>query len=97
MRSRCAVSGMKIEVNLPNAQANSAIIISKHENGALQAQRCYPAGSFCTQLHLQRGYETYPVGSARLLNGGDFAGGETNSSDDEGAGPVNPDDGPQNP
>ena len=92
-----AVSGMKIEVNLPNAQANSAIIISKHENGAYKHNDATLQAVSAPSYTYNVAIETYPVGSARLLNGGDFAGGETNASDDEGAGPVNPDDGPQNP
>lgn len=71
-----AVSGMTITFTLPNAQANSAIIISKYENGSFKHNDATllvvtdPSWSFNDAI------STYPVGSARLLNGGDFAGGE---------------------
>ena len=39
-----AVNSMAIEINLPNAQGNSAIIISKFENGAYKHNDALPAG-----------------------------------------------------
>lgn len=71
-----AVNGSAIEISLPNAQANSAIIISKlvsgvyvHNNATLLAVSA-PAYTYNDAI------ETYPIGEARLLNGGNFNGGE---------------------
>lgn len=72
-----AVNGMAIEINLPNAQANSAIIISKLVNGVYEHNKATllavvsPANTFDVAI------ATYPIGEARLLNGGNFNGGES--------------------
>ena len=72
-----AVNGMAIEINLPNAQANSAIIISKLVSGVYEHNKATlmavasPANTFDVAI------ETYPIGEARLLNGGNFNGGES--------------------
>lgn len=71
-----AVSGMTITFALPNAQANSAIIISKHENGTFKHNDATLLGVTDPAWSFNDAISTYPVGSARLLNGGDFAGGE---------------------
>lgn len=73
-----AVSGMKITFALPNAQANSAIIISKHENGTFKHNDATLLAVTDPDWSFNDAISTYPVGSARLLNGGDFAGGEVN-------------------
>lgn len=72
-----AVNGMAIEINLPNAQANSAIIISKLVSGVYEHNKATllavdaPANTFDVAI------ATYPIGEARLLNGGNFNGGES--------------------
>lgn len=71
-----AVSGMTITFALPNAQANSAIIISKHENGTFKHNDATLLAVTDPSWSFNDAISTYPVGSARLLNGGDFAGGE---------------------
>lgn len=71
-----AVSGMTITFALPNAQANSAIIISKHENGTFKHNDATLLAVTDPDWSFNDAISTYPVGSARLLNGGDFAGGE---------------------
>lgn len=73
-----AVNGMTITFALPNAQANSAIIISKHENGTFKHNDATLLGVTDPDYSFNDAISTYPVGSARLLNGGDFAGGEVN-------------------
>lgn len=73
-----AVNGMTITFALPNAQANSAIIISKHENGTFKHNDATLLGVTDPSWSFNDAISTYPVGSARLLNGGDFAGGEVN-------------------
>lgn len=71
-----AVSGMTITFTLPNAQANSAIIISKLSDGAFIHNNATLLGVTDPAWAFNEAISTYPVGSARLLNGGDFAGGE---------------------
>lgn len=71
-----AVNGMTIEINLPNAQANSAIIISKFENGAYKHNDATLLAVDSPSYTFDVAIDTYPVGEARLLNGGNFNGGE---------------------
>lgn len=71
-----AVNGMAIEINLPNAQGNSAIIISKFENGAYKHNDATLLAVDSPSYTFNVAIETYPVGEARLLNGGNFNGGE---------------------
>ena len=71
-----AVNGMAIEINLPNAQGNSAIIISKFENGAYKHNDATLLAVASPSYTFDVAIETYPVGEARLLNGGNFNGGE---------------------
>lgn len=71
-----AVSGMTLTFALPNGQANSAIIFSKYENGSFKHNDATLLGVTNPDYSFNDAISTYPVGSARLLNGGDFAGGE---------------------
>lgn len=71
-----AVAGSTITFALPNAQANSAIIISKLKNGAFIHNSAELLGVENPDFTFNTAIATYPVGTARLLNGGDFAGGE---------------------
>lgn len=71
-----AVNGMAIEINLPNAQGNSAIIISKFENGAYKHNDATLLAVASPSYTFDVAIDTYPVGEARLLNGGNFNGGE---------------------
>lgn len=71
-----AVNNMTIEINLPNAQGNSAIIISKFENGAYKHNDATLLAVASPSYTFDVAIETYPVGEARLLNGGNFNGGE---------------------
>ena len=71
-----AVNGMAIEINLPNAQANSAIIISKFENGAYKHNDAALLAVASPSYTYDVAIATYPIGEARLLNGGNFNGGE---------------------
>lgn len=71
-----AVNGMAIEINLPNAQANSAIIISKFENGAYKHNDATLLAVNAPSFTYDVAIATYPIGEARLLNGGNFNGGE---------------------
>ena len=70
------VAGSTITFALPNAQANSAIIISKLKNGAFIHNSAELLAVENPDFTFNVAIATYPVGSARLLNGGDFAGGE---------------------
>lgn len=70
------VNGMAIEIALPNAQGNSAIIISKFENGAYKHNDATLLAVASPSYTFNVAIETYPVGEARLLNGGNFNGGE---------------------
>lgn len=71
-----AVAGMTLTFALPNGQANSAIIFSKYENGSFKHNDATLLGITNPDWSFNDAISTYPVGSARLLNGGDFAGGE---------------------
>lgn len=71
-----AVSGSTLTFALPNAQANSAIIISKMKNGAFIHNSAELLAVENPDFTFNVAIATYPVGTARLLNGGDFAGGE---------------------
>ena len=71
-----AVAGMTLTFALPNGQANSAIIFSKYENGSFKHNDATLLAVTDPSWSFNDAISTYPVGSARLLNGGDFAGGE---------------------
>ena len=71
-----ALSGSTITFALPNGQANSAIIISKLKNGAFIHNSAELLAVENPDFTFNTAIATYPVGTARLLNGGDFAGGE---------------------
>lgn len=71
-----AVVGSTITFALPNGQANSAIIISKLKNGAFIHNSAELLAVENPDFTYNVAIATYPVGAARLLNGGDFAGGE---------------------
>ena len=70
------VNGMAIEIALPNAQANSAIIVSKYDNGVYKHNDASLLAVSSPAFTYDVAIETYPVGEARLLNGGNFNGGE---------------------
>lgn len=70
------VVGSTITFALPNGQANSAIIISKLKNGAFIHNSAELLAVENPDFTYNVAIATYPVGAARLLNGGDFAGGE---------------------
>lgn len=72
-----AVNGMAIEINLPNAQANSAIIISKLVNGVYEHNKATLLAVSAPNYTFDVAIATYPIGEARLLNGGNFNGGES--------------------
>lgn len=71
-----AVAGMTLTFALPNGQANSAIIFSKYENGSYKHNDATLLAVTDPSWSFNDAISTYPIGSARLLNGGDFAGGE---------------------
>lgn len=71
-----AVNGSAIEINLPNAQANSAIIISKLVSGVYEHNNATLLAVSAPAYTYNDAIETYPIGEARLLNGGNFNGGE---------------------
>lgn len=71
-----AVAGSTITFALPNGQANSAIIISKLKDGAFIHNDATLLAVENPAFTYNVAIATYPVGAARLLNGGDFAGGE---------------------
>lgn len=70
------VNGMAIEIALPNAQANSAIIVSKVKDGAYIHNNATLLAVSAPDFTYDVAIATYPVGEARLLNGGNFNGGE---------------------
>jgi hypothetical protein len=70
------VNGMAIEIALPNAQANSAIIVSKFEDGAYKHNNATLLAVSAPDFTYDVAIATYPIGEARLLNGGNFNGGE---------------------
>lgn len=70
------VNGMAIEIALPNAQANSAIIVSRYDNGVYKHNDASLLAVTSPTFTYNVAIETYPVGEARLLNGGNFNGGE---------------------
>lgn len=71
-----AVNGSAIEISLPNAQANSAIIISKLVSGVYEHNNATLLAVSAPAYTYNDAIETYPIGEARLLNGGNFNGGE---------------------
>ena len=71
-----AVNGSAIEISLPNAQANSAIIISKLVSGVYEHNNATLLTVSAPAYTYNDAIETYPIGEARLLNGGNFNGGE---------------------
>lgn len=70
------VNSMAIEIALPNAQGNSAIIVSKFENGVYKHNDAALLAVASPSYTYDVAIATYPVGEARLLNGGNFNGGE---------------------
>lgn len=71
------VNGMAIEINLPNGQANSAIIISKLVSGVYEHNKATLLAVSAPTYTFDVAIATYPIGEARLLNGGNFNGGES--------------------
>ena len=71
-----AVNGSAIEISLPNGQANSAIIISKLVSGVYEHNSATLLAVSAPSYTYNDAIETYPIGEARLLNGGNFNGGE---------------------
>lgn len=71
-----AVNGSAIEISLPNGQANSAIIISKLVSGVYEHNNATLLAVSAPAYTYNDAIETYPIGEARLLNGGNFNGGE---------------------
>lgn len=65
-----------LTIALPNAQANSAIIVSKIEDGVYKHNNATLASVSAPTYTYNEAIETYPQGEARLLNGGNFNGGE---------------------
>lgn len=72
-----AVNSMAIEINLPTAQANSAIIISKLVSGVYEHNKATLLAVSAPAYTYDVAIATYPIGEARLLNGGNFNGGES--------------------
>ena len=70
------VNGLVIEIALPNAQANSTIIVSKVKDGAYIHNNATLLAVSAPDFTYDVAIATYPVGEARLLNGGNFNGGE---------------------
>ena len=65
-----------VTIALPNAQANSAIIVSKIVDGVYKHNNATLASVTTPAYTYDEAIETYPQGEARLLNGGNFNGGE---------------------
>ena len=68
--------GNVLTVALPNAQTNSAIIVSKVEDGVYKHNNATLSSVSAPSFTYNEAIETYPQGEARLLNGGNFNGGE---------------------
>lgn len=69
------VSGMTITIALANAQANSALIISKQVNGAYQHNKATLLAVTDPDYAADVALPTYPQGEQMILNGGNFNGG----------------------
>lgn len=69
------VSGMTITIALANAQANSALIISKQVNGAYQHNKATLLAVTDPEYAADVALPTYPQGEQMILNGGNFNGG----------------------
>lgn len=69
------VSGMTITIALANAQANSALIISKQVNGAYQHNKATLLAVENPVYAADVALPTYPQGEQMILNGGNFNGG----------------------
>lgn len=70
-----SVAGQVITIALAGAQANSAVIISKHVNGSFKHNRATLLAPSSPEFSFDVAFATYPQGEAMILNGGDFAGG----------------------
>lgn len=66
-----------LSVALPNGQANSGIIISKLVDGVYEHNKATLLAVSAPNFTYDVAIETYPIGEARLLNGGNFNGGES--------------------
>lgn len=69
------VNGLTIKIALANAQANSALIISKQVNGAYQHNKATLLAVTDPTYAADVALPTYPQGEQMILNGGNFNGG----------------------
>ena len=69
------VNGLTITIALANAQANSALIISKQVNGAYQHNKATLLAVENPVYAADVALPTYPQGEQMILNGGNFNGG----------------------
>lgn len=70
-----SVAGLSIMIALANAQANSALIISKQVNGAYQHNKATLLAVTDPTYAADVALPTYPQGEQMILNGGNFNGG----------------------
>ena len=70
-----AVAGQAISIALTAGQANSAIIVSRKSDSGYQHNKAVLIVPSAPQWTADVALATYPEGSQRFLNGGDFNGG----------------------
>ena len=70
-----AVAGQVITIALANAQANSAVIISKKVNGTFKHNDAELLAPSAPDYTADVALATYPQGEEMILNGGNFNGG----------------------
>lgn len=70
-----AVAGQVISIALTAGQANSAIIVSRKSDSGYQHNKAVLIVPSTPQWTADVALATYPEGSQRFLNGGDFSGG----------------------
>ena len=70
-----AVAGQVISIALTAGQANSALIVSRKSDSGYQHNKAVLIIPSAPQWTADVALATYPEGSQRFLNGGDFSGG----------------------
>ena len=70
-----SISGQVITIALANAQANSAVIISKKVNGTFKHNDAELLAPSAPDYTAEVALATYPQGEEMILNGGNFNGG----------------------
>lgn len=90
-----SISGQVITISLANAQANSAVIISKKVDGVYKHNSAQLLAVSSPASTADVALATYPLGSQMILNGGEFGGSSAVTANGGGSAPPSGGDEPE--